>query len=177
MRIAISGAQCTGKTTLMKKICSNAASELDKYTVATEIVRTLMAKGVKINKGADHESQCKILEAHYHNILNHSNLLTDRCAVDAFVYSTWDYLKGNYSFDQHKEHERIMLSCLPSYHLYFYLPVEFEMTADGVRDTDKIYQKEIHELFITIYRKYNIPYIELKGSVEERFNRFITYLK
>lgn len=177
MRIAISGAQCTGKTTLMKKICQQAGALPNNYIVITEIVRTLMARGVQINKGADHNSQCRILEEHYRNTLKHENFLTDRCSVDAFVYATWDYLQGNYTFEQHKEHERIMLSCLPGYSHFFYLPVEFGMVADGVRDTDEIYQKEIHELFITIYRKYNIPYIELKGAIEERFNRFITYLK
>lgn len=172
MKIAISGASSVGKTTLLNEIEKNNKGFED-HILIREVVRSLIAKGVKINKGADHESQCRILQAHYDNILSHKNFITDRCAIDAFVYATWDYLNGNYSFKEHKEHEQIFLSCLSSYTHFFYLKPEFAIVPDGVRDIDVNYQSEIHRLFEVVFEKYSIKPAYLTGSVEARFEWFL----
>ena len=149
MRIAISGSQGVGKTTLIDKIWVDKSAE--NFHIEKEIVRSLMREGVSINKGADHRSQLIILEAHYKNILKYPELITDRCAIDAFAYAIWDYLKGNYSFSEHKEHESIFLSCISSYDKVFYLKPEFQLQEDGVRSTDSVYQTEIHNLFVRFF--------------------------
>ena len=175
MKIAISGASSVGKTTLLNAIENSQGLSKD-YTLIREVVRSLIAKGVKINKGADHESQCRILQAHYDNTLIHKNFISDRCAVDAFAYSMWDYLAGNYTYKEHKEHEAMFLSCISQYDRFYYIKPEFPIKEDGVRDTDVNYQKEIHELFNVIFVKYKMDVVYLSGSVEERLNQFITYL-
>lgn len=174
MKIAISGSQGSGKTTLLNVIKEKRS--FPEYTLITEIVRTLIQQGVQINRGADHISQMRILEAHYKNILREENFITDRCAVDAFVYATYDYLQGNYTYQEHKQHEEIFLSCIKSYDLFFYLPIEFSLQEDGVRDTDVDYQQEIHRLFLTIYKKYKLNPIALTGAVKDRLNSFDSHL-
>lgn len=174
MKISISAAQGTGKTTLMNVLKEN--SILKNYTFITEIVRSLIHQGVKINKGADHNSQCRILEEHYKNLLRYDNFITDRSAIDAFVYATWDYLNGNYTYEQHKVHEQMFLDCVKNYDMFFYIPVEFDLVEDGVRDADKQYQKEIAELYIKTFKKYNIKFVSLRGSVKKREEKFLEIL-
>lgn len=169
-RIVLSGASSVGKSTLLDII--EKSQQLTDYVLIKEVVRSLVSKGVRINKGADHRSQLIILEAHYKNTLSYSHMITDRGAIDAFVYATWDYMNGNYTFNQHKEHETVFKSCLP-YHHYFYLPIEFPLTKDGVRDEDERYRQEIDKLFKFIYSKYQISYITLRGTPKERFNTFL----
>ena len=173
MRISISGAQGTGKTTLMNFIKSDEAFQ--NYEKITEIVRSLAARGIKVNKEADHYSQCVILEEHYKNILKWNNSITDRSSVDAFVYATWSYINGKFSFKEHKEHESLFLSCVPFYERIFYIPVEFGMENDGFRDTDISYQQEIARLFINTFHRYHIKYDVLTGTTEQRYSNFKKY--
>lgn len=174
-RIVLSGASSTGKSTLLYAL--QLYLDQNNYTVIKEVVRSLMLQGVKINKGADHFSQCRILLEHYKNTLRYDKFITDRGSVDAFTFATWDYLQGHYTYDEHKAHEEIFLSCLSRYTKYYYLPIEFELKADGVRDTDKEYRKEIDRLFKVTYDKYRIKPIVLTGSVENRSTQFIKTLK
>jgi predicted ATPase len=171
MRIAISGSQGVGKSTLMADLELNI--KLKGIVFIKEIVRSLAMQGIKINREADHFSQCAILEEHYKNQLRHRNMITDRCSIDAFVYATYDYLQGKYTLEEHLKHERMMLRTLNDYDQYFYIPVEFEMSVDGVRDTDVKYQKAIDDLFKVVYDKYDIQPIILKGSVEKRKQTFL----
>jgi predicted ATPase len=171
-KICISGSQNTGKSTLLKAI--EKRSEFKDHEFIKEVVRTLMKEGVKINKFADHDSQIKILLQHYKNCLHFHQMITDRSAVDAFVYATWDYIYGHFTYKEHKEQEEIFLRCLPFYKLHFFLPIEFNMEEDGVRNTEPTYQKEISDIFHIIFNRYQIPYITLSGSVENRLTNFLT---
>lgn len=166
MKIVLSGSQSVGKTTVMNEI--EKSPMFQGHTFIREIVRTLMKKGIQINKGADHKSQVAILEEHYRNTFRYSSFVSDRGAIDAFAYATWDYLQGNYTLEQHKEHEQLFLSCLKAYEVYFYIPPEFEIVPDGVRAVDKDYQHQIHEIFIELYRRYHISYVTVTGTVQER---------
>jgi nicotinamide riboside kinase len=174
IKIAIMGAQGSGKSTVL-----NALREVDSlshYAFVNEIVRTLAKKGVKINKNSDHKSQTTILEQHYKNIWNHDSFITDRGALDAFVYATWDYLHGNFTYTEHKEHEKIFLDCITSYDYFFYIPIEFDIVPDGVRNADSTYQKEIDVLFRKTFQKYNISVKKLTGTCEYRVRQFLEVL-
>jgi predicted ATPase len=170
MKIAISGSSSVGKTTLLSALRNKGLTQ--GYFVVDEIVRSLMKKGVRINKVSNHESQCKILETHYINILKHDNLITDRCVLDAFAYATWSYLNNKFTYQEHQEHKKIFLDCVFNYDKIFYLPIEFPATPDGVRDIDESYREEVHNLFMRIIDLYKLPVVYLTGSVEERANAF-----
>jgi len=174
-KIAIIGSHSCGKTTVTNALKQK--EELKDYVFIDEIVRTLAKQGVKINKGADHASQTRILEEHYKNIFKYSNFVTDRSAIDAFTYATWDYLHGNFTYEEHKTHERIFLDCINSYSYVFYIPIEFDIVPDGFRNTEKDYQKEIDELFVKIIQKYNIKTTRLTGTCENRVRQFCENLK
>lgn len=175
-KITISGAQGTGKSTLITaiedRIANNPSWEAFKdHVLIKEIVRTLVLKGIKINKGADHNSQVAILNQHYLNTLVHDEFISDRCSLDAYVYSLWDYINGNYTYEQHKIHQKMFEDSLKKYSLMFYIPVEFELVDDGFRNTEVDYQKEIDSLFNKVIFDYNLEVINLSGSVEERISQ------
>lgn len=167
-RVVLSGVQSSGKSTLLNALKPAAQGT----PIYEEIVRSMIKRGVKINKEANHESQCAILKEHYRNSLLNDEFISDRGAIDAFVYATWSYLNGDFTYEEHKEHEAIFLSCLPMYTHHYYLPIEFSAKADGVRDVDEEYRKELERLYYLTYRKYKIPFMRLKGSVENRAASF-----
>ena len=61
-RIVFTGAQGTGKTTVLKEF------ENKGLKVITEVVRQLASKGVKINKDGDEKSQVKIFKTYNSNV-------------------------------------------------------------------------------------------------------------
>ena len=100
-------------------------------------------------------------------------MITDCCSIDVFVYATYDYSQGKYNLIEYLEHERLILLSLGDYDKFFYIPAEFEITEDSVRDTNKQYQKDIDNLFKVIFDKYNIEPTILKGTIEERKKTFL----
>lgn len=185
MRIILSGAQCTGKTSILREIeerqRQNAVHakpkylRLSDYRVIKEVVRELMKeKGITINKDADHTSQCLILEQHYKNCLREQDFISDRGSIDAFVYATWSYLHGKFTLAEHIEHEQLFLRSLPYYDYIFYLPVEFEIKEDGVRSVDRIYQSEITKIYESVFSRYakQLPkVVRLTGNIPTRVDR------
>ena len=185
MKIVLSGAQCVGKSTILTMLeeIQRKGDFFPNAVIIKEVVRTLMKErpDLKINKDADHISQCAILEQHYRNCLKYPSLVTDRGAIDAFIYGTYSYLEHKFTLEEHLEHKRIFELSIPYYDIIFYLPPEIDIKYDGVRDIDPNYQQDIHKLFLSAFNTYHLPLVvELTGTVEERltlmFNAIRNYL-
>lgn len=148
MKICISGPQCAGKSTLMRKLkeCGN----FDQYHFIDEPVRRLVKeKNIKINQDSNYESQMTILEEHHRNIYRHPKFITDRGALDAFTYATHDYLVGKYSFKQWKSFYEIYVETMHQYDHIFLLP-PLEMKDDGFRSLDVQWQEQIYNLMTDV---------------------------
>lgn len=170
MKIVITGSQCSGKSTLINVLKKEEA--LSNFTFFDEIVRSLVKdKGIKINREADYESQLAIFEMHKKNAET-SSFISDRSAIDAFVYAYKNFKLGFFTESEFFEFEALFLETLPLYDKIFFLPVEFEMISDGFRDEDKIYQKEINDLFLEVFFEYDINFISLTGDTIQRLDRF-----
>jgi nicotinamide riboside kinase len=175
-KIALCGSQSVGKSTVINALKQK--EELKYYVFIDEIVRKLVREeNVKIDKNSTHDSQMRILEEHYKNIWKYRNFISDRCALDAFVYATWDYVHGKFTYAEHKIHESVFLDCIKSYDYIFYIPIEFDIVPDGFRNTQKDYQREIDELFVKVIQKYNIKSNKLTGTCENRVRQFCEALK
>lgn len=86
MFIALSGAQCTGKTTLLNAL-RNDKNFYNRFTFVDEIVRTLQKKGFKINEAGTDETQMAVMNTHVENIDLPGDVLVDRCALDCMAYT------------------------------------------------------------------------------------------
>ena len=171
------GAQGTGKTTIL-----NHYKEMGWYCI-TEVVRQLAKQGIKINEMGDIEGQ-KVIYKKYKDLLNHNaSYMSDRGLIDVTAYTGYLYTHQpspeteELFMEQYmgcleflKEHENAYI---------FYFPIEFDVVDDGVRSVDEDYRKEIDKNIKTILENGKIPFIEVKGTVEERIaliDSFIEFL-
>ena len=169
MIVSFTGAQSTGKTTLLNSM--RKWDELKEYTFVDEITRNVSKLGMNINEKGDDATQTAIMNAHIENLKKGNNLILDRCSLDGVVYTHYLYLHGKVSKDTFDYARQIFFETCLKYDKIFYLKPEFDIVDDGVRSNNVQFRDEIADIFeryIVEYnlRKYNI--VEISGSVEER---------
>lgn len=165
-RIVFTGAQGTGKTTVLKEFESKGLK------VITEVVRQLASKGVKINKDGDEKGQTKIFKE-YKDILSELSVdgyISDRCMVDVLAYTMYLAEQGKVTdeFVQKQKKQLVKFKNENPDIAYCYFPIEFDVVADGVRDTDEDFRKAIDINIRKILVEVGIQPIIVKGTVEER---------
>lgn len=176
-RIVFTGAQGTGKTTVLKEF------ENKGMNVITEVVRELAKTGVKINKDGDEKGQAKIFKT-YKDKLSSSNIngyISDRCLIDVVAYSMYLAEQGKVSdeFVQKQMKQLIKFKNENPDIAYCYFPIEFDVVADGVRDTDEEFRAAIAHNIIAVMQEAGIRPIIIKGTVEERVakvNRVVNWI-
>lgn len=179
-RIVFTGAQGTGKTTVLKEF------EKKGMKVITEVVRRLAKTGVKINKDGDEDGQTKIFEVYEYELGYPSNpidgYISDRCLVDVIAYSMYLAEQGKVSDEFVKDQMNRLIKFKnenPDI-AYCYFPIEFDVVADGVRDTDEEFRAAIAHNIIAVMQEAGIQPIIIKGTVEERVtkvNRLINWIR
>lgn len=164
MKIAVTGAHCTGKSTLVEEL--QKIPEIAKqFTFRGNITRKVKKEGKQINENGDDETQLLVISQHIENSIP-KNVILDRCALDGLVYTTYLYEKGKVS----KQTLRIAEAVFENLHydILFYIKPEFEIIKDGVRSTGKEFQDRVAELFEEYIEAYNLPVILISGTVKER---------
>lgn len=169
-RIVFTGAQGTGKTTVL-----NIFKDKGK-NVITEVVRNLSTESkVKINKDGDEEGQ-NIIFNEYKKLLSQfttDGYISDRCLIDVFAYT-------KHLFETNKVSEEFVNKQLNEIKqfvkdnpdiIYCYFPIEFPVIADGVRDTDEEYRKIVDNNIKEIIKALGINVVIMTGTVEERVKK------
>lgn len=164
-RIILTGAHGTGKTTVLNLFKSKG------FNTITEVVRELhKRKGIAINEAGNSTSQLEIFNAYSDLLSNRSDYISDRGLTDVMAYTTWAYKSGN--VDRHTWlalMERLVRFIRYNDDvLYIYFPVEFGLENDGTRSVDKKFQKDIDGLIRKLLEQFNIPFVEVHGTPEER---------
>jgi nicotinamide riboside kinase len=176
MLITYSGAQSSGKSTLLQK-CKEIYK--DKFQYVEEITRKVKAKGLPINEQGNNLTQLLILNSHIENSLL-QNAILDRCILDGLIYT--QYLFKHKKVDQWVADYSIYLyqELITKYDYIFYTePVDLE--NDGVRSINKEFREEILDKFEKMM-KFDKQYlrnkvIRLTGSVEERMKKIAETIK
>ena len=169
MKIAFTGAQSTGKTTLLKELKRDSKLSLE-YDFRDEITRRMQKKGLSINEGGNDITQLLIMNSHIKNSLI-DNVIMDRCALDGLVYTDWMYGKNKVEQWVVDYATNVFNLLIGRYDYIFYLAPEFDIEDDGVRSTDVDFRNEVVDLFDYYIRVYEIPVIKLTGTVEQRLNK------
>ena len=175
MKIAFTGAQSTGKTTLLKELKRDPELSL-KYDFRDEITRRMQKKGLSINEGGNDITQLLIMNSHIKNSLI-DNVIMDRCALDGLVYTDWMSRKGKVQQWVLQYADNVFKMLIDRYDHIFYLVPEFDIEDDGVRSTDIDFRNEIVELFEKYIKAIDIPVIKLTGTVEQRLNKIKETIK
>jgi len=176
VKVGISGAQGTGKSTIIKKLKVD-KTICDKYELVEEITRNVKRKGLDINnQGKQYNlTQLLIMNGHIENSLIQNSIL-DRCALDGLVYTKylWEYGKVETWVMDYAL--RVFEMLLPKYNHIFYIPPEFKIHDDGVRSVDTGFRDDIVRIFELYISTFNINPIKLTGSVDERVKTVKQYL-
>ena len=166
MKIVFTGSQGTGKTTLVNIL----KSEYPNYKIATNSTRDMHARGVKINKEGDAESQRILMDWHLRNLEN-DDFIADRCILDILCYTRYLASIGRIPVDFLDEQENTVAFDVDLYDKVFYIEPEFKVYADGIRSDDDKYQDDVAENFRYYIKMFEIPVIKLTGTVEERIEQ------
>lgn len=162
MKYIITGAQGTGKSSLIKEL------SLD-YKVIDSISRRL-SKTQKINQDADTTSQALMFDTFKSELLNDNYDIYDRGLVDVMAYTMYQFRLGKVSKEeflrQWNEFYLYSKDCV-----YFYLPIEFDVVDDGTRSIDENYRKEIDTNIKFLLDFFNIKYYTITGCVGDRVRK------
>ena len=173
------GAQSTGKTTLLKKVKTLYP---DRFDYVDEVTRRIKRFGVPINNEAkDYDlTQSLIIGDHLINYTkvfdntseNIRDLLLDRCIVDGYIYTKYFYKKGKVSRRVLDFAEQWFKTLTPMYDVIFYTnPSDVKLVDDGERSIDAAFRQDIIDLYEREFLdKYDNICI-LKGSVEDRLEQ------
>ncbi len=193
MLVGFTGAQCTGKTTLLNllkdKLCGNKWIEShdgvyrDEWNFVPEVTRKVMREGLKINESGDDITQLFILKEHLQNhIITSENekWILDRCILDGYVFTRWLYEQGsvekwvlNYACN--------LLSMLGErLDLILYTePDDIPIEDDGERSINVQFRKDIVDIYEEIIGcsvstpgrdTWRGKIVRLSGDVETRMN-------
>lgn len=176
MKIGITGAHSTGKTTLLNALRSEAAFK--GYAVCDEVTRQVLALGVPINEKGNDNTQRLIMNQHIVNLTLYPNMLTDRTALDGLIYSTWLFNNNKIERKTLDYAQQVYNAIWLKYDLIFYTPIEFDVVDDGVRSVDASFRNEIGKMFETHIISNNHPHITtLTGSVYNRLQTVFNAIK
>lgn len=168
-RIVFTGAQGTGKTTVLKEFENNGLK------VITEVVRQLASKGVKINKDGDEKGQTKIFKTYKELLeeISFEGYISDRGLIDVIAYSMYLVDQGKISAEfvqkQIKQFNKFRIENPDIAYCYF--PIEFDVVADGVRDMDEDFRAAIDANIRKLFNECGIHPVVIKGTVEERVRK------
>ena len=92
MVISFTGAQSTGKSTLLNKL--EVEDRFRKFNFVPEITRSLKKKyNLDINEDGNEFTQLITVNSHLYNYLDYKgkDVILDRCILDGLVYTTYQY--------------------------------------------------------------------------------------
>lgn len=180
-RIGIFGTQSVGKTTLLNALRSEPG--LKDFTFLTNMTRSVMADGFKINEQGDDRTQMEICRRHAENVILHEHFITDRTMIDCLAYSVYLYRRDRIKKATMENVEKYARHLLPSFTYLIYLPIEFDIVPDGTRSLDPEFRKEIDEIMSDsdTYARFtgntSIKVHRMSGSVVQRTNKVYELIK
>lgn len=169
-RIAVIGAQCTGKTTLAKLI-----SEKLNLPILSEVARKFKKEQLSALNPEYPKIQEELLNLQMEQESLHKDFVSDRSTLDNLSY----YLYGCADKVSSEDRSKYILRALSNadrYTYIFYLRPEFAIVEDNFRDCNPIYQMKIDTIINTILQLYNIHHYKITGSIEHRINKALEIL-
>jgi thymidylate kinase len=183
MVISFTGAQSTGKTTLLNA-CKGVYGE--RFSFVDEVTRLVKGNyNVPINEEGTDITQLFIINTHIENAFKvydkPEGVILDRCIIDGLVYTGYLALEGKVSKWVFKYAKDVFNLLIPKVDKIFYThPGDVELVADGERSVDLEFRKKIIDLFELVFELYDEKLknkvIILKGTVEERMEQIKIHL-
>ena len=182
MVISFTGAQSTGKSTLLKAIQLD--ERFRKFNFVPEITRGIKDKyKLDINEGGDEYTQLLTVNSHLYNYLDfkNKNVVFDRCILDGLIYTTYQYQTKKVPIEIYNYCEYLFSKLIGNIDVILYTEPDIPLVDDGERSANKEFRDIIVKLFEEAIVHFNLNVIRLEGTVEQRletiYNTFDNYGK
>ena len=178
MIFSFTGAQSTGKTTLLNALYKENGDY--PFTFIPEVTRLVKREyNMPINEGGGDLTQMLIMTEHVRNIYKNRadhlirgvHQIFDRCALDGIVYSLWLLQEGKIGRSCYDACDLIWKNLKDKYDVIFYTsPDDVKLVDDGERSADERFRNEVINIFnIYLEREdFDCEIVTLKGSVKDR---------
>ncbi|MBI1955504.1 MAG: ATP-binding protein [Acidobacteria bacterium] len=167
IRIVVTGAQCTGKTTLCHSLERALGGRGYHCSVIGEVARIIAAQGFPLDKECTLETYYAFITGHVNNLMHTEKrlLIYDRFIVDFFAY-----VRANANVPLAFDNMMIAVSklCLQKADRILYVPIEIPLVADGLRNTDSNYQVRVDHELRKLLDDLGAEYVEIKGNLSGR---------
>ncbi len=170
MIVSFTGAQSTGKTTLL-----NILKEKNKdIKFVDEVTRRIKRDyNLPINEDGNNLTQFMIMADHISNMYRKYDgelVILDRCVVDGLVYTQWLFANRKVNSAMNDIAIDIYNSLYDKYDIIFYTdPADVELVDDGERSADKKFRDDIINSFEHRIKELN-NVVVLSGTVAERLD-------
>ena len=175
MKIALTGTQSVGKTTLVK-----ALSELPQfkdYHIAVERSKYLRDLGIPLNTDSTLKGQTVFLAERVSELFK-ENLITDRTIIDVMAFTLE---AKSINAEDKADYLLYAKKFLKEYDYIFYVsPEGVEIEDNSVRETNSQYRDKIDfniKNLCKIYKGMFTNYHEISGSTEERIKQILNVIK
>jgi len=165
--LGVTGAPCTGKTTLVDWLGSKLGKLGCDCEQLPEPARMLAGRGVLLDTAQQEEDYDAFLTAYNERDAGATAPLAiaDRTPVCHMSYITTN---ANASQGFVARHRDAALGALAQYRLLLYLPVQFPMVDDGFRETSLDYQHSLDSAISAMLAEVEVPIIELRGDKRQK---------
>lgn len=166
MKIAVTGAMGTGKTTIAKQL----NIKFPQLVMIHEVARMAHQAGYMLDEKAPIDAQVWILskQLELENSFDGASFITDRCLIDLIAYIRVLY-SGREDAGLLSRFTQMLLTQPKRYDIVFYTPIEFDIEGDGVRSTNRQLQERIDTAILNLFNELNIEFFELRGSPYDRY--------
>ena len=174
MIITFTGAQSSGKSTLLSKMKED--EYFKDWSFEPEITRSLKEKyGLAINEAGDNFTQCVTINSHIDNYLRNksNNCVFDRCALDALVYTTYQHYTKKIDKELCEYAEYVCNQLIGKYNIIFYTDPGIPLVDDGVRSIDIEFRNKIiilFEFYIEHFKPLNLVRLSGRDRKSTRLN-------
>ena len=170
MLISFTGAQSSGKTTLLHE-CKNLYQQPE-WNYVDEVTRKVKREGHSINLDGNDITQLFILNEHLNNHVNNKNSIMDRCILDGYVYTSCLSRRGKVSDWVTRYACDLMNLLIDRLDIIFYTqPEDVPLIDDGTRSVDREFRQDIinryEDLFAQDYYWMD-KLVRLSGTVDDR---------
>jgi thymidylate kinase len=155
MKLAFIGTHGVGKTTL----CYDLAAALKRQSVNVDMVKEVARLSpLPINRKTSLDAQTWILTTQVaeeiRSAAHHDVVVCDRSVLDNYAYMS-------FACGRQRAIERFVDYWMKSYTLLFKVPISGQAAADGVRDTDEFFMRQIDQLVDDLLAEKKLPFERL----------------
>ena len=168
LRVGVSGAQGTGITTTARSLAM--ALELP---LLTEVARCAFEHGFTLGDKGSMKAQCAMWFSQLFLEHRAPSFVADRTVVDAVAHAEVlaDLTGDREDWLIATAMGNATAAAMKDFTALFYTPIEFELTFDGVREGDKEFQERLHEKFMGLFERLQLPYVTVTGTPDERLDQ------